>query len=82
MVTCVSAGSGSQGRPVCDRDEVNFCRYNTLFSLSSKHWTRQMLSKLCQGLIKAFLDDTKHVKQKCEEYLGDVVDDDEWIQIC
>jgi hypothetical protein len=50
---------------------MNFCRYNTLFSLSSKHdkpdaILRQsdkppkLISKLYQGLIEAFPDDPKH----------------------
>ena len=30
-----------------------------------------MISKMYQGLIEAFPDDTKHVNQKCEEDLGD-----------
>jgi hypothetical protein len=35
-------------------------------------------------LIEAFPVFTKHVKQKCEEDLGDTIDDDDdaWIQIC
>ena len=40
------------------------------------------ISKLYQGLIEAFPNDTKHVKQKCEEDPRDGIDDDdEWIHI-
>ena len=46
MVTGVSAGSGSQGSPVCDGAEVNFFRYNTLFSLCSEHKTSENLQRL------------------------------------
>ena len=46
MVTGVSSGSGSQGRPVSDGAEVNFCRYNTLFSLCSKHRTSKKLQTI------------------------------------
>ena len=42
----------------------------------------KLISKLYQGLIEAFPDDTQQVKQKCEEDLGDAIDDNEWIEIC
>jgi hypothetical protein len=94
MMTGASSGSGNKGRPVCDSAELNFFRC-TLYSLYSKHWTSQKLqwlkllyfqvvwqiSKVDFQTVSRVDRGTKHVKQKCEEDLGDIIND-EWIQIC
>lgn len=79
MVTGVSAGSGSQGRPVCDEAEVNFLQkqhfiltvQQTLDKphaiLKQSNKPPKLIYKLYQGLIEAFPSYTKHLKQKCDE---------------
>ena len=62
------------------QDKPEASKIETILKQSDK--PLKLISKLYQGLIETFPNDTKHVKQKCEEDLGDTVDDDEWIQIC
>ena len=50
--------------------------------LSQSDKLSKLRSKLYHGLVEAFHDDTKHVKQKCEKDLVEAIDDDEWMQIC
>jgi hypothetical protein len=46
-------------------DKPDDSKFETILSQSDK--PLKLISKLYQGLIDAFPDDTKHVKQKCKE---------------
>ena len=61
-------------------DKTDASKNETILRQSDK--PLKLISKLYHGLVEAFPDDTKHVKQKCEKDLVEAIYDDEWMQIC